>query len=688
MPNPLTKGLRANAHRDAMRIRSAMLSAASQEIGAPPEVKDPERRKAALANYRVFLETYYRHRFPLAWSKDHIRALDMLQAAIEAGESAAIAMPRGSGKTTMLEQAPLWAILRGSWSFGILIAATAPKAEELLESLKTELRTNDLLHEDFPEATHPIRALNDEPRRCRGQRIAGKLTGIRWAPRMIRLAAVPDRGFRGGVISASGLGGSVRGSRQTLADGTTIRPDGVVLDDPQTDSSARSAKQTRQRMKLIQGAIRGMAGPQGRVSIFAAVTVIQPDDLADQLLDPAKTGWRAIRTKALYAFPTHIELWHKYQEKRREEAALGETGAAESFYRTNREAMDAGAVVAWPERIPEGKQSALQACMDYHLDDPEAFAAEFQQEPVFHDLATRHIDKLKVAKKTNGRPRGAVPPTCPFVVAFIDTHDKAFFWSMMAFQQDMTGFVIDYGTWPEQSSRSFSLSTIQRTLRRMYPGTGTDAAIMAGGDALVSHLLAKRLPKGSGAGSATVDLVMADTGYKPEIWQALKTKHRAIRLTRGVGIRAAGKPMTEWTRRPGEVIGNHWLMPPAIRREHPVTQIDTNHWKSAVIEAVCTPTGDKGALSFFGDAGTLHSLYADHLDAETFVETEGWGRKVVEWRPKPGDHDNHWLDCTVGCFVAASILGAHQDGAPITQGRQRKRYTQADLSVRRKYGQQ
>ena len=33
-------------------------------------------------------------------------------------------------------------------------------------------------------------------------------------------------------------------------------------------------------------------------------------------------------------------------------------------------------------------------------------------------------------------------------------------------------------------------------------------------------------------------------------------------------------------------------------------------------------------------------------------------RIVNEWRLKPGAHDNHWLDCLVGCAVGASMMGS------------------------------
>ena len=60
----------------------------------------------------------------------------------------------------------------------------------------------------------------------------------------------------------------------------------------------------------------------------------------------------------------------------------------------------------------------------------------------------------------------------------------------------------------------------------------------------------------------------------------------------------------------------------------------------------------------------------------------GHGRDVQERKPKPTRADNHWLDCLVGCAVAASMCGVKLPGADVGPRRQRKRYTQKDLRRR------
>lgn len=67
--------------------------------------------------------------------------------------------------------------------------------------------------------------------------------------------------------------------------------------------------------------------------------------------------------------------------------------------------------------------------------------------------------------------------------------------------------------------------------------------------------------------------------------------------------------------------------------------------------------GDKGCLSLFGDNPERHRLFAEHITAEYRIKTAGRGRTVDEWKLRPEASENHWLDCLVGCAVAASIQG-------------------------------
>ena len=153
-----------------------------------------------------------------------------------------------------------------------------------------------------------------------------------------------------------------------------VAPSLVVLDDPQTDESARSLTQCATREAVLAGAVLGLGGPGKKISGIMPCTVIRPGDMADNILDRDKhPEWNGERTKMVYAFPTDEKLWQRYAEMRAESMRQGHGGdEATEFYRANREAMDEGAVVAWPERFNHDELSAVQHAMNLRLRDEAA----------------------------------------------------------------------------------------------------------------------------------------------------------------------------------------------------------------------------------------------------------------------------------------------------------------------------
>ena len=70
--------------------------------------------------------------------------------------------------------------------------------------------------------------------------------------------------------------------------------------------------------------------------------------------------------------------------------------------------------------------------------------------------------------------------------------------------------------------------------------------------------------------------------------------------------------------------------------------------------------------------------------AEYRVKTEGRGRTVDEWKIRPEQPDNHWLDCLVGSAVAASIQGVTLFGTEAKAVVRRTRVKLSDLKRERK----
>jgi hypothetical protein len=674
------------------KARSAAQVLAGQDIGPIPPVGDPARRALADESFRAFCDCYFPRVFTLPWSDDHLLVIRKIEQVVIDHETLAVAMPRGSGKTTLCLIAVLWALLTGRHPFVFLIASTAESALALLDNLKQHLMGNELLLADYPEAVFPIRCLDGESRRCLGQRYYGRLTHIGWTSDQIVLPTIPGSRCSGALVRVAGITGHIRGAVHIRPDGTSIRPTLVVGDDLQTDQSARSLTQVAERLSIINGAIYGLAGPGRRTAIIIPCTVIRAGDVADQLLDRDKNPlWQGERTKLVYAFPTPgsvcEKLWSQYASIRADSLRRGDQGhEATEFYREHQAAMDEGVRVAWPARHDPDEVSAVQHAMNLKLRDEAAFWAEYQNQPLTGQAEDARLTPQQIAERTNGRPRRQAPVSATVLTAFIDVHDRMLFYCVCAWEPTFTGYVIDYGTFPRQPRRSFTLRDAPGTLAQTFPGMGVEASVQAGLEQLVQELLHRDWPRGEG--SAKLDRILIDSGYLPG--GVANACHKlavgnTLMPSKGVGLRAANRPMSSYRRRAGEIHGHHWYVPNVSRtREFRHVLIDTNHWKSFVHARLATAAGDPGSLTMFGRPGASdHRLFAEHLaGSETCVLTTGHGRTVQEWSLLPAKPDNHWFDCLVGCAVAASMCGIRLGVEPLDSQPARKRYTQDDLRRR------
>jgi len=667
----MSKALRANysAYKETQRRRAAVRAAAGREIAPLPPVADPIRKATAAASFSLFCRTYFPAAFYLPWSPDHLTVIAKIERSVRTGSQFAHAMPRGSGKTTLTEIAAIWAIFTGCRRFVCPIGATADRAEAMLASILTELESNDLLAADYPEILYPIQCLERIHNRSAGQTYNGQPTRITLTAKRIVLPTIPGSEASGAIIAAAGLtGGEIRGQKHKLPDGQVARPDLAIIDDPQTTESAWSISQSERREALLAGDILGMAGPGQRIAAILCCTIIRPGDMADRILDrDAHPEWQGERTKLIYAFPTATGLWDKYQSIRRESLKNdGDGSQATEFYREHRQKMDAGSRIAWPERHDEHELSALQHAMNLKADRGEAaFFAEYQNEPVTAGDSDDHLDADAIAAKTNGHKPRAVPADAANLTMFIDVHDHLLYFLVVAWTPDFTGYIIDYGAFPDQRRRFFTLRDARTTLRRKFPGTGKEGAIQAGLVVLTEDYLAREWRRDDGA-VLQITRCLIDAGYVPDqIFACIRRSGRMASLmpSKGMGIGPAAKPFSEYKRKAGEQYGLHWRIPSVRKtRELPTVLIDTNFWKTFVHDRLAVAHGDPGSLSLYGTSPETHRLLGEHLTAEFRTRTEGRGRVVDVWKARPGAFDNHWLDCLVGNAVAASMLGATLPG--------------------------
>ena len=662
-----TSGARSyEDRRNAERDRQAEQSLAGRDIGPLPEVVNPDRKAACERNFQLFCESYFPETYSLAWSPDHLKVIEKIETAVLRGGLFALALPRGSGKTTITESAALWSMLYGHREFVVLIGATESAALELLDSLKTELEVNERLAEDFPEVCYPVTQLEGIANRCAGQLYKGERTRITWTSNEIVLPTIEGSRASGIIVRVAGITGRIRGMKFKRSDGRNVRPSLVVIDDPQTSESAGSLEQTRKRVRVLAGDILGLAGPGQKISGIMPCTIIRPGDMADIILNRnTHPDWNGEKTRMVYRFPTNMKLWEEYAEIRAEALRTeGNFQKATEFYLANREAMDAGAEVSWEARFNHDEVSALQHAMNLKFQDEAAFQSEYQNDPLPDDTADDSLLSVDgICAKINGLARRCVPLKCDRLTMFVDVQKALLFYVVIAWAEDFTGAVIDYGSWPDQHRHEYSLADANPSIQTLFPKAGFEGALYAALSALTDECLGREWEREDGA-VLKIERALVDANWGQStdvVYQFCRqSSHAGVILpSHGRYVGASSKPMTEYRKQQGDRLGFNWMIPNvAGKRAIRHVIYDTNYWKSFIHARLAVPVGDKGSLTLYGRIPEAHQLFAEHLTAEYRVKTQGRGRTVDEWKLKPQSHDNHFLDCVAGCAVCGSMLGA------------------------------
>lgn len=674
-----------------MVARSAAQSKAGRDIGGIPPVADLERRESCRLDLKLFCETYNREAFYYGWSEDHLEAIARLQESVLHGAMYAFAMPRGSGKTTLSRMAALWAVSYAHCRYVFIIGANAGKAQDNLSAIKTWMRFLPEYVADFPEVSHPAVSLGGVAQAANGQLCGGEPTMIEWGKDKIVMATVPPPSnlmqakkyadTSGCVVGVSGLtGDGIRGSLHTLKTGELLRPDLVLLDDPQTDESAGSASQNVTRERLIAGAVLGMAGPGKDISAVMPCTVIRPGDMVDRLLDRKRhPKWRGTRSKMLREMPKNLDAWDAYFDIYSADSLKEPPDYTESnkYYEDNRETLDEGAVASWEDRKLDSEVSAVQHAMNLYNRDRAAFFAEYQNEPEEDRAIASSIKPDDIVAKATNIKRGVVPLACEHLTAFIDVQKKNLWYCVVAWSDSFGGQVVDYGSWPDQRRMYYTGVDIKRTLQRAMPGKSLQAQLYGGMKGLADELLGRTWKREDG-GALNIKMCMIDANWGESttvVKQFIREyDSRGVLLAaHGTAVGPSGKPMNEWPKKAGQRAGWNWrLATKGPEGRH--VRYDGNAWKSFVTDRLATPPGDQSSLGLFKGDHAKHRMFAEQITGE-YPETlfsEKTQRRVAVWKALP-NRDNHLLDCLVGCGVGASLLGVQAVGHVVKQPARKKR---------------
>ena len=661
-------------HSDRVNAAQNERTAQSQEIGPLPEIRDPRRRESCRRDLKKFALTYMRAACYRGLSPYQIEMCDAFQSVILNGGKRCRAVRRGGLKSTLARIATAWAVLYGHRKFPVLVGATDDKSNEHRDNLFKTLESSRELRDDFPELI-PLLFKRKNPKKT-----------LRLGGEVLTVSHKDDRGTivfpsidgmdcsEARVAPYSLMSTDVSGLSFVDDTGKVIRPDLLVFDDVQTPQSANSPLQTSDRENKIDTTFMGLAGLGETIAAIMVCTVRKVDDLTMRYCDrEAHPDWDGSKYPVLLHEPKAKERWKSYEDLLRDGDKPEDGFAmATAFYRDHQAEMDDGGSVSWEDDKPEEFISALQWCMTIRSLQPDFFRCELQQEGAPPASGLSQLAAKEIVKRLSGIPRGIVPSRSQYLTAFVDSGDHVLWWMVVAWQKDFTGWIVDYGTWPDQGRKEFYKSELARTLEEKLPGRSWEEAFVHAHNCLDEFLL-RDWPAQDGQ-PRQVDLILkdwSDGGQKRlvESQVSLSPNKNRIRPSKGFAPKPGKKPVHYYgDANKDRNTGSHWV---ERRSQSPVfVDYDANQFKSIAARRLETVPGAPSAMLLPGSEEHDHYLLSEHFTSERSVHTSDDGSSGVRWELRPG-RDNDWFDTLVGNCVAASMLGVCVPGTEVKQKERR-----------------
>ncbi len=189
-------------------------------------------------------------------------------------------------------------MLYGHRNFVCLIGSDEGHACDMLDSIKTELDSNDLLLADFQRFVFPSKPSMGFRIAANGQLYKGKRTQIGWTAKEVVLPTIEGSSASGAIIKVAGLTGRIRGMKFKRPDVEQFVQVLWYWMTHRRMRGARSLSQCANRESILAGAVLGLAGPGKKISGIMPCTVIRPGDMADNILDRNRhPEWNGERTK-------------------------------------------------------------------------------------------------------------------------------------------------------------------------------------------------------------------------------------------------------------------------------------------------------------------------------------------------------------------------------------------------------
>jgi len=649
---------------------------------AAPAPEEDRRRRKLEKDPAAWLAYYLPDRFPLPFGEVHEHIITSCIRAMTAGTSITVAAPRGFGKTAVLWGMALYGVLTGLCRFPVVIGWKASAGAELLDQWLQALSENERLLAAYPcqcaafaESVQSTR-LKGILREIEPETKAG--CDVRKGRGCVILPDVREPGKNGRTmpqcaLAGASMNGSIKGLNIGLLSGESLRPDIVLLDDPQDEKTADSAQLVKKVIKKIDYGIRSLSGPRRRLTVMAAVTCVSIGDVSEHLL--TRPGTETIKTGQIVSWPegwtdkgsASRAAWDAWNEARLKGLERLDGGkAARVHYRERKGMLTAGMAVSWRHRYHVGDglrvsdPDALFAAMwDFYDLGEMAFMAERQNEPIKEGVTLYNLSPAAICARVDpDRQPGTVPDWALLVAATTDINPSyALTSAVLAFGPNQRAAVLWYGTHP------MSLAPDQTDAEKK-------AAIMA--ELAVHGRTLAALP-------CRPQAWMIDGGGSPEntVIDFASNSMRICGLPALCAFGRAGKAYRHPMRKEAGIapFEQGFVKRAAASRQWSIWNAD--YWRE---QAQRGWTGTLGAPGSCDLPTGHHREFAEQICREQLTgKVELNGRWVYDWATDTsGPHD--YGDVMAMAYALAAVNGIGTGGKSAAQKPQRKRYTQAQLT--------
>lgn len=660
--------------RKLMRTRRAASRDIGDRVKAGLKKIDWQRRNACEHDRELFCTIYFSDIFYTEFTEDQREIIKGIEERIVYGGYQAIAAERGGGKSTITKiVAGIHDMAYGWIKYLVIIGASAEFAKGILSDIKDLYIHSEKFIQDFPEVCIPILALEGISQRAASQLCNDKATRMIWKDNEVMFPRVEiSKGklspISGSIIKVRGIDGSIRG----LVKGA-LRPDLVICDDLETTESANSQGQTEKRITILQTDVLGLASMAKRMSIIMLGTVICSDCLIDQFTNQElHPEWNGIRHKRLKRLPDRMDLWQKYMEMRKRNQREGDdTGrAANQFYLDNRTLMDLGAIVSNQNRYDKRtcrdksqyESSALQASFNAIADMGwDNFNVEYNNDPPRDLTKQNHLEYYDVMDKVSYYERYEIPTGCVHKTGFIDVHLDRLYWSVVAWQDRLTGFVCDYG------AIKFDVpikGTVEEEVRKRQILIAIEESL----NGLTQHIYDT---------FGALDIGHVDAGYMPDaVYEFIRKQIRPIWRPSIGGSNSSGSYRSPQRSRTVRYVGEGYHESYQAGPRCWLTIFDPNKFKMLAQEGFRVKDGP-GKITLWGSEPSIHKVFSEHICAEHYdVEKKKFVRD---------SSNNHWFDCLTGCIMGEVRLGSTISENNLIKPIKKQQKTQIPTTIRTKY---